>query len=125
MSHYLFLYGTLLPNQTPTEMADIVDQLQHVGSAHVRGRLYDLGEYPGAILDSSSDMKISGEVFEIPDKRDVLSALDSYEGYNPTYPSRSLFLRKQSSVHLADGRTLTCWIYVYNKNPGTAPLVRG
>jgi gamma-glutamylcyclotransferase (GGCT)/AIG2-like uncharacterized protein YtfP len=125
MREYLFLYGTLIPNQATSETAELVRRLRRIGSADVRGRLYDLGEYPGAILDPSSNTKISGEVFEITDKQDVLPTLDSYEEFEPDNLEGSLFIRTQAPVTLSDGRQLRCWIYVYNKNPGAAPLIVG
>jgi gamma-glutamylcyclotransferase (GGCT)/AIG2-like uncharacterized protein YtfP len=125
MKEYLFLYGTLIPGQSSSEMAELVEQLGRIGSACLRGRLYDLGEYPGAILDPSSNTKISGEVFDITGKEKVLASLDSYEEFNPADLKSSLFVRKKSSVTLSDGRELKCWVYVYNKNPEDAPLVVG
>lgn len=123
MSEYLFVYGTLRPNLAPAEIADTVDQLRPVGSASVRGRLYDLGEYPGAILDASSETTISGEIFELPDDQTVLAALDEYEGFTPNDPEASLFVRVKCTVTLSDGRKLESWIYVYNQSPEQMPLV--
>ena len=77
MSEYLFLYGTLLPGQAPDEVVGVVRHLHRVGAGFVRGHLYDLGDYPGAILDKSSETLISGEVFELPTNRVVLASLDS------------------------------------------------
>ena len=125
MREYLFLYGTLIPSQATDEMAGLVRRLRRIGPADVRGHLYDMGEYPGAILDPSSNTKISGEVFEITDKQNVLPALDSYEEFEPDNLEGSLFIRTRSPVTLSDGRQLQCWMYVYNKNPGAAPLVVG
>lgn len=125
MREYLFLYGTLIPSQASDEMAATVQRLQRIGSAYAQGYLYDLGEYPGAILDPSSDTKITGEVFEITNKQDVLASLDSYEEFNPADLEGSLFVRTESPVTLSDGRRLNCWMYVYNRNPGAAPLVVG
>ncbi len=53
MSEDGLLYGTLLPSEAPKEIASIVES-RWLGSAHVRGRLYDFGEFPGAELDPSS-----------------------------------------------------------------------
>jgi gamma-glutamylcyclotransferase (GGCT)/AIG2-like uncharacterized protein YtfP len=125
MREYLFLYGTLIPGRANDEMAELVWKLQRIGSAYVQGRLYDLGEYPGAILDSSSDTTIRGEVFEVTGKQDILASLDSYEEFNPNDLESSLFVRRQSPVTLSDGRKLNCWLYVYNRNPEAAPLVIG
>jgi gamma-glutamylcyclotransferase (GGCT)/AIG2-like uncharacterized protein YtfP len=123
MREYLFLYGTLIPTRANNEMSDVVRQLRRIGRGYARGRLYDLGEYPGAILDPASEIKITGEVFEITNKQDVLASLDSYEEFDSTNLQGSLFVRTQTLVALSDGRELKCWLYVYNKNPGAAPLI--
>src|ERR687884_634015 len=125
MSKYLFLYGTLLSSHAPSEIAETVMKLRRVGRGYVHGHLYDLGEYPGAILDKSLNARISGEVYEIPDGEDVLASLDLYEEFNPARPKDSLFVRRQASVTLSNGRVLDCWVYIYNKDPGAAPLVVG
>jgi len=104
-------------------MLSIVRQLRKIGPAHVRGRLFDLGEYPGAILDVNAETKIEGEVFELPTDPSVLAELDAYEGYELADPTRSLFIRVKSSAQLSDGRDVESWIYVYNRDPGKAPLI--
>ncbi|MCI0487721.1 MAG: gamma-glutamylcyclotransferase [Blastocatellia bacterium] len=123
MTDYLFLYGTLLPGNAPDEIADTVRRLSPITQAFVRGRLYDLGEYPGAILDPSADTSIAGEVFELPDDQETLASLDSYEGFDPDEPRGSLFARVKSPVTLYGGGELQCWIYVYNRDPEDASLV--
>lgn len=125
MNAHLFIYGTLLPERAPYGMADAVRKLQYIGRASVRGRLYDLGEYPGAVLDSSSRMKIVGRVYALPDSGDVLKSLDEYEGFNPQDRDNSLFVRQQAKVTLEDGQRLPCWIYVYNQDVGRAKLISG
>lgn len=123
MREYLFIYGTLLPEYAPNEIADTVRRLSYVGPAYVHGRLYDLGEYPGVILDASSPTKISGHLFKLPQNQSVLAALDSYEGFESENLKKSLFVRERTTVTLDDKRSVQCWIYVYNRDPGAAPLV--
>ncbi|HKC62432.1 MAG TPA: gamma-glutamylcyclotransferase family protein [Pyrinomonadaceae bacterium] len=123
MKEYLFLYGTLIPGRANNEMAKIVRQLRPIGSGYVRGYLYDLGDYPGAVLDPSSKTRITGEVFELPDKQEILASIDSYEEFDPADLENSLFVRTESFVTLSDNRNQRCWLYVYNKNPGAAPLI--
>jgi gamma-glutamylcyclotransferase (GGCT)/AIG2-like uncharacterized protein YtfP len=114
MTHHLFVYGTLSPQHAPPEIAATVRRLRPVGAASVRGRLYDLGEYPGAILSKSSRSVIRGEVFELPSDAQTLSSLDNYEGFEPGKPSSSLFVRRIWPVVMDDGTRLRCWVYVYN-----------
>jgi gamma-glutamylcyclotransferase (GGCT)/AIG2-like uncharacterized protein YtfP len=123
MSEYLFAYGTLQPDHVAEEIASTVARFRTVGRGHVRGSLYDLGEYPGAILSASSQKRIIGTVFELPEDPDVLKQLDEYEGFDPRKPAASLFVRKLHPVTLAAGRTVRCWVYEYNGNPESARLL--
>ena len=124
LTHHLFVYGTLSPRHAPPEIAATVRRLRPVGAASVRGRLYDLGEYPGAILSKSSRSVIRGEVFELPTDTKTLSSLDNYEGFEPGKPGSSLFVRRACPVVLDDGTRLRCWVYVYNGDTRQAQPVR-
>jgi gamma-glutamylcyclotransferase (GGCT)/AIG2-like uncharacterized protein YtfP len=121
-SRFLFSYGTLQPRHAPAEIASTVRRLRRVGKGSVRGRLYDLGEYPGAVLSRTGPMVV-GQVFELPDDPGVLSRLDEYEGFDRNRPKGSLFLRKRCLVTLQNGKKLSCWMYTYNRAPGAAPAV--
>ena len=125
MSEYLFAYGTLQPDHAAEEIAPVVAKFRPVGKGHVRGRLYDLGEYPGAILSSSSRSRISGTVFRLPDDPAVLRKLDDYEGFDPHDSVASLFVRRIHPVVMSQGRRLPCWVYVYNGKPEASRLVSG
>jgi gamma-glutamylcyclotransferase (GGCT)/AIG2-like uncharacterized protein YtfP len=124
MRQYLFLYGTLLPDHAPLSMVKVVRRLHLIGPAQVRGRLYDLGRYPGAVLDHTGANTISGQVFVIPEQdAELLALLDGYEQFNPADQKNSLFVRKECHAVTADGRTLKCWIYAYNRGIGSARLI--
>lgn len=125
MSEHLFLYGTLLPGEAPREIASIVKRFRRLGSAHVRGRLYDFGDFPGAVLDPSSRTMIHGELVALPSDERVLETLDRYEEFDPLDPKKSLFVRKKAKVRMANGSSREGWIYVYNRHPGKAKRVRG
>lgn len=125
MSEHLFLYGTLLPSEAPKEIASIVKRFRRLGSAQVRGRLYDFGEFPGAVLDSSSRTKIHGELVVLPPDARMLDLLDRYEEFDPMDPKKSLFVRTKAKIRMANGSSCEGWIYVYNRHPGKAKLVRG
>ncbi len=120
---HLFVYGTLLPHHAPTEIAPVLRHLRRIGKGSVRGRLYDLGEYPGAIL-SRSGKPISGEVFELPPVNRVLSLLDAYEGFEPDRRKASLFVRERWPVTMSNGERLDCWVYVHNGQLEAARLIR-
>ena len=123
MSERVFLYGTLLPEHVPAAMAATVARLREVGDGSVPGRFYDLGAYPGAVLDPLAATRVRGRVFALPDDPGVLAALDRYEGFDPADARASLFLRTRATVELAHGGTTDAWIYVYNRRPGSAPPI--
>lgn len=123
MSEYLFAYGTLQPGHAPSEIAPAVDKLEAIGKGSVRGVLYDLGDYPGAVLDSSTPRTIFGTVFKLTKDASTLRQLDEYEGFDPKAPEESLFIRRIHPVELATGRVVKCWIYVYNRRPESEPIL--
>jgi gamma-glutamylcyclotransferase (GGCT)/AIG2-like uncharacterized protein YtfP len=125
MTEYLFLYGTLLSGKLSNEAAAIVRQLRPVAPARVAGRLYDLGEYPGAVVDRSARTSIKGVLFELPNDDSVLRTLDDYEEFDRVNKKNSLFVRIRAVAKLADGTRVSSWIYVYNRDPGSAHLIAG
>jgi len=67
----------------------------------VRGRLLDLGRYPGLVEGAG---RVSGEVYRLDDP-ELLPVLDREEGYN--------FERQRAVVTLAGGRRVRAWLYRY------------
>jgi gamma-glutamylcyclotransferase (GGCT)/AIG2-like uncharacterized protein YtfP len=98
-NHLVFVYGTLRQGGV-REMPQIFPDAKFVGQASVSGSLYDLGTYPGLLLDESSSLVI-GEVYEIDDE--TLYKLDEIE-------AASDYGRKQVEVSL-DNQRMRCWIY--------------
>jgi gamma-glutamylcyclotransferase (GGCT)/AIG2-like uncharacterized protein YtfP len=123
MSNHLFGYGTLLPELVPAVLKEIVARFQFIGSGVVRGRMYDLGQYPGAVPDDSADTLIVGKVFRLPADEALLKALDEYEGFDPHSPHASLFVRTRCTAVLSDGQTLSCWMYAFNRPTDGLPLI--
>ncbi len=107
------------------EIATVIKRLQSLGAASVRGRLYNLGAYPGAVADDLSTNQIHGELFELPADESILLTLDNYEDFDPQKPGDCLFVRRRASAELTDGRTMEAWIYTYNRDPEDAPLIEG
>ena len=114
MADYLFVYGTLKLEVAPAEIVEVMRYLRNVGRATIRGFLYDLGMYPGVRLDANGG-EVEGEILEFNDPA-VLKFLDTYEGYDPETPSKSLFVHRRCQVHLKE-ENLFCWVYEYNRQP--------
>jgi gamma-glutamylcyclotransferase (GGCT)/AIG2-like uncharacterized protein YtfP len=123
MSQYLFAYGTLQPGLAPTKIARVAAKLRPAGEGFVRGVLYDLGGYPGAVADPRAKGKITGTVMDLPEEEGLLEQLDQYEGFDPRSPEASEYIRERQTVELVDGGSLECWFYRYNREPRNLPRV--
>lgn len=114
---YIFVYGSLRRDAKNDVFEEVKSHLHYVGVGSFPGLLFDLGEYPGAILaDVNSPSKVKGELYAIEDNRNsVLRTLDEYEEYFHKNLSKSLFLRKRVDVTLRNGKEVNSWVYLYNK----------
>lgn len=126
MKQFLFTYGTLSSGQAPSSVKQLMLSLKRYGTGYIRGRLYNLGDFPGAILSESSRNKVFGDVFELPADKSVLKRIDEYEEFSPRRPTNSLFVRRRVPVKLDTGEQIECWTYVYNgKVPRKGRIVSG
>lgn len=116
----IFVYGTLRPGDVGFAEAGLAGRVAPLGPAFVRGLLYDLGDYPGAVLTGSG--LIAGELLR-PLDPGVLPLLDEYEIYSPADPKGSEYLRLRT-VTVDTG--ISVWIYVYNRSiADRAPIPGG
>src|SRR6267143_172933 len=100
--HLVFVYGTLRSGGAGA-MSIRFPTSKFIADAKVSGSLYDLGAYPGVLLNESNSMVI-GEVYEVDDE--ILNKLDDYE-------AKSHYRRKQ--VEISPGTQIRmCWIYEPN-----------
>jgi gamma-glutamylcyclotransferase (GGCT)/AIG2-like uncharacterized protein YtfP len=123
MAEYLFAYGSLRPELAPSDLNGLVQRMRRIGAAYAHGHLYDLGQYPGAVLDADCGRRIIGEVLELPDNESILAALDHYEGFDRNDRNASLFVRTECHVILENGEEIECWVYVYNGEISSAKLI--
>lgn len=123
MSDYLFIYGTLIPELAPKEIAPAVRKLEYVGDGSVSGTLYDLGDYPGIKLEPATRRRVRGRLFRVPSDED-LKKLDEFEEYNPRRPRSSLYTRKLVNVRLDNGKKVRAWIYEYNRSPASKNMIK-
>ena len=111
---YLFVYGTLRKAFNLHLFKQIENDIQWLGLSEIRGKLYDLGYYPGAVQEDNSI--ITGDVFRLIYPRKVLAILDEYEGYDPANEIQSLFVREKESILLTNGKDIEAWVYWYNRS---------
>jgi gamma-glutamylcyclotransferase (GGCT)/AIG2-like uncharacterized protein YtfP len=117
----VFFYGTLMTGFDRRDRARLDGQLMWIGRGSIPAALFDVGIYPAAI--PASDARVWGEVHEILDPARVLPVLDEIEGYRPSTPDASLYIRTQTAVTLEDGGTVYAWVYFYNAPLGKAQRI--
>jgi gamma-glutamylcyclotransferase (GGCT)/AIG2-like uncharacterized protein YtfP len=100
--HLVFVYGSLRRGGAGA-MSIRFPKSRFVAEAKVSGSLYDLGAYPGLILDESASLVV-GEVYEVDDE--ILKQLDDFE-------SSSHYWRKQVKISLGT-HIKKCWVYAPN-----------
>src|SRR5438874_1983805 len=108
----LFAYGTLTPDGPEAEA------LGGWSADSVRGRLFDLGPYPGLVdLGDPAGGWVDGFVRPV-EESELLDRLDPYEGVSEGLYRRSVAVTRAGRV---------AWVYVYARPlPAVArgPLVR-
>lgn len=102
--HLVFAYGTLRRGGAGA-MSTRFPSSKFIAEATVRGSLYDLGAYPGLLLNEA-DSLVTGEVYEVDDE--TLNKLDEFE-------ATSHYLRQQVEISLNNEKR-KCW--VYEPDPG-------
>ncbi len=110
---HIFFYGTLMRTFPLRARAGIDDWLEYVGSGRVAGVLFDLGSYPGLVVDSGNE--VCGEIYRILDPFKLFDRVDTIEDYCATAPSEGEYVRQRMSAILDDGRATIVWGYVYNQ----------
>jgi gamma-glutamylcyclotransferase (GGCT)/AIG2-like uncharacterized protein YtfP len=125
MTEYIFFYGTLWTGTgNPRIDALVRAHCRVVARGRIRGRLYDLGDYPGVVATERARERVFGMVYSLRDAGRCLPELDRYEDYDPAYPERGAFVRRMTRVTRADRRgELDAWVYFLNRRIVRAPRI--
>jgi len=110
-SSYLFVYGTLLSEGNEFAAFLMENSTLH-GPGKFKGGLYDIGEYPGAIFQPSSEYDVHGQVFLMNQPEMILRRLDDYEGFGEDQPEPNEFIRTLIEIETKD-KPVNCWAYLY------------
>lgn len=120
----LFVYGSLRRGFHHPAYEYISKHFTFVSEAKVRGRLYDMGDYPAA-LPTSEDFFITGELYELKAEGEfewAIEQLDDYEGLNPAEGEVELYKREVADVFY-DNQSTKAWMYWYNGDVAGRPLI--
>jgi gamma-glutamylcyclotransferase (GGCT)/AIG2-like uncharacterized protein YtfP len=104
-SPFLFVYGTLRKGCANRFAQLLQAQARWMGPARIRGKLYRIAEYPGAVLACSTYDWIQGELYKLADPDSLLPLLDEYEG--------AAYKRKLTHVFPGSGSQTEAWVYEY------------
>lgn len=111
----VFVYGTLRRGSGSAAHDWLARRAELVGQAWFRGRLYRIAHYPGLVASEDPGDRVVGEVYALNDPQTALAELDRYEECGPGFPAPAEYVRCQAEVTLAQGRTCTAWVYLYNR----------
>lgn len=119
---YLFVYGSLLSSMEHPMHMLLSKGATYIAKGYFQGKLYDLGEYPGAVVSDDASDTVKGELYLLHNKS-IIGSLDEYEGYEEMNPDASLFIRNIVSVTLPDGILEQAFIYLYNSDVSGKSLI--
>lgn len=123
-SHYVFVYGSLRKGFHSPAYEYISRYFNFFGDAKVRGRLFDLGEYPAAV-PVQDDSFIIGELYIVKDENEfswAIAQLDDYEGVIVEEGEHPLYRREIADIFIKDA-IVPAWIYWYNGDVTGKPVV--
>jgi gamma-glutamylcyclotransferase (GGCT)/AIG2-like uncharacterized protein YtfP len=126
---FLFAYGSLMSSAITAvgfaERAVLAHRARRVCEGSIIGRLYDVGPYPGAVLDGFRSERIFGEIWQLPQVRnDLVELLDRYEGCAPNNAVPHAYSRRKVVVRTAAGDRRVAWMYVWNGNVDPVARIR-
>ncbi|MBI4166544.1 MAG: gamma-glutamylcyclotransferase [Acidobacteria bacterium] len=116
-SSLVFVYGTLRRGFSRHHFLE-AERARFLSRGAVRGVLYDLGKFPGAVTSENAASRVSGEVYRLANPARTLKLLDHVEGIAPGAPELSLYRRAMARVTLQNGTEVAAWIYWLNRAHG-------
>ena len=122
--YHLFVYGSLRSGFHSPVYEYVSRFFDLVGDAKVKGKLYDMGSYPGGV-PANDDAFIIGELYRTRDESEfswAIGQLDDYEGVNVESDEVQLYRRELTDVFI-NGEIVAAWIYWYNGEVNGRPVI--
>jgi gamma-glutamylcyclotransferase (GGCT)/AIG2-like uncharacterized protein YtfP len=124
-NYQLFVYGSLRSGFHHPAFEYISRHFLFVGNGKIKGLVYDMGAYPGAI-QTSTESSVIGEVYVIKNENEfdwAIAQLDDYEGVDAEEDETPLFKRALTEVYLDNVQKTTAWIYWFNGDITGKPVI--
>lgn len=122
--YQLFVYGSLRSGFRSPAYEYISRYFDLVGDAKVKGKLFDLGDYPAA-KPTIEEKFIIGELYRIKHEKEfswAIGQLDDYEGVDVAFDETALYRRDIAEVFIND-TTTPAWIYWYDGDVQDKPVI--
>lgn len=122
--HLLYVYGSLRSGFPGPAFQYIAPYFTKVADGKVKGKLYDLGEYPAA-LPTTDEAFIIGELYQANSAEEfswAIAQLDDYEGVHPEEGEEQLYERAATTIYTEKGE-YTAWIYWYKCDVTDKPVI--
>ena len=122
--YQLFVYGSLRSGFRSPVYEYISRFFTFAGEAKVKGKLYDMGEYPAAV-PVNEELFILGELYTIKNEQEfswAIGQLDDYEGVNVEADEERLYERKITEVYIND-QVVPAWVYWYSGDVSGKPKI--
>jgi gamma-glutamylcyclotransferase (GGCT)/AIG2-like uncharacterized protein YtfP len=113
-AEFVFVYGTLRKQMASDMYHVLARYCDYFSDGVMRGKLYEVCGYPGAIESGDANDKVSGELYKMHDPKLVLAQLDEYEECSDRFPIPHEYSRKRLSIELGCGDSVVAWVYLYN-----------
>ncbi|MDP2178708.1 gamma-glutamylcyclotransferase [Methylicorpusculum sp.] len=116
--HYLFVYGSLRKGMPNAMAAWLEDQADWLETTFIKGHLFDIGDYPGAIIVPECADKVWGDLYRMQDELScakILGTLDEFEECTDHFSVPHEYLRIKTPVFRPNGQSLDAWFYCYNR----------
>lgn len=110
---FLFVYGTLRDPQN--QVAQFLNSnAEFYNDGYFHGKLFDLGDYPGAVESNAPEDKVFGSIFQVRNPDAVFVALDEYEETGDKFSSPNEFIRTKIEVFGSNREMILSFVYLYN-----------
>jgi gamma-glutamylcyclotransferase (GGCT)/AIG2-like uncharacterized protein YtfP len=120
----IFVYGSLRSGFRSEAYQYISRYFNLLGNATIKGKLFDLGDYPAAIATDENYFLV-GELYQIAREEEfnwAIEQLDDYEGLNVEADETALYKREITTVYI-NNETVKAWVYWFTGSVENKPVV--
>ncbi len=121
----IFVYGSLRSGFQAPAFEYISKYFLFDSEAKVKGRLYDMGEFPAAI-PANDETYLIGELYHIKNKEEwywAIEQLDAYEGIHSEPEDGGKRYRRDLTEVVTPNDTTIAWIYWFNCPITDQPII--